>query len=207
MVEHKRLARPRAQTANKLGTASTESMTAGQASPQPSIGFLTVAEHTAGLFGGYLLLNLLGRPLEFHCTTPVKASRAQEILYGPTLAPYLCGELIGQTLVAKASHQPGVVLTDLEPVLSLRMLAAMPVALVQSSGDAPVRRLDAAHNSPRPALATFRWGGNELGIDPLFLTDRELVLQRLHGVCETLDLAEPFQRIREAIEEAQRGTP
>ena len=54
-----------------------------------------------GLFGGYLVLNLLGRPLEFHCTAPVRPNRAQEILYGPTLDPYLCGERIGQTLVGE----------------------------------------------------------------------------------------------------------
>ncbi len=105
-------------------------MTAGPSKTQPTIGFLTVVEHAQGLFGGYLLLNLLGRPLEFHCTTPVKPNRAQEILYGPTLAPYLYGELIGQTLVAKASHKPLVVLTDLAAVLAMRNQSGVPVALV-----------------------------------------------------------------------------
>ena len=54
--------------------------------PKPALGFLTVVEHPQhGLFGGYLLLNHGGRPLEFHCTAPIKPNRAQEILYGPTL--------------------------------------------------------------------------------------------------------------------------
>lgn len=180
-------------------------MTAGPASPQPAIGFLTVAEHPAGFFGGYLLLNLLARPLEFHCTTPVKPSRAQEILYGPTLAPYLCGELIGQALVAKTCQKPGVVFTDLEPVLALRMHSALPLALVKSSAEMPLRRLDAAHATPQPALATFRWDTNDLAVDPLFLGDRERVLETLEAASRHFDLAEPFQRIREAIEEAQRG--
>ena len=57
------------------------------------MGFLTVVEHPEfGLFGGYLLLNWAGRPLEFHCTAPLKPNRAQEILYGPTLEPFLYGE-------------------------------------------------------------------------------------------------------------------
>ena len=60
----------------------------------PAIGFLTVTEHAEhGLFGGYLILNVSGRPLEFHCTAPLKPSRAQEILYGPTLRPFLFGDL------------------------------------------------------------------------------------------------------------------
>jgi hypothetical protein len=180
-------------------------MTAGQASPPITIGFLTVAEHPAGLFGGYLILNPLGRPVEFHCTTPVKPSRAQEILYGVTLAPYLCGELIAPMLVGKALHKPGLVLTDVEPVLTLRMHAAMPVAVVRTPAEEPLRRLDCAHDAPRPALATFRRGLNELGLDPLFLSDREPVLQRLQEVSENFDLLEPFGRIRAAICEAQRG--
>src|SRR4051812_23172961 len=64
-------------------------MTAGGASPA-ALGFLTVVEdEQQGLVGGYLLLNPLGRPVEFHCTAPVKPNRAQQILYGPTLRPYL----------------------------------------------------------------------------------------------------------------------
>src|SRR5688500_11494160 len=69
-----------------------ESTKASDAAPQ-ALGFLTVVEHDQfGLVGGYLILNSSGRPLEFHCTAPVKPSRAQQILYGPTLTPYLYGE-------------------------------------------------------------------------------------------------------------------
>ena len=68
-----------------------------------ALGFLTVVDSPQhGLFGGFLLLNGGGRPLEFHCTAPVKANRAQRILYGPTLMPYLYGEQIGRTLVEKS---------------------------------------------------------------------------------------------------------
>ena len=51
-----------------------------------AIGFYTVVPHEQhGLFGGLLVLNHNGRPLEFHCTAPLKPNRAQEILYGATL--------------------------------------------------------------------------------------------------------------------------
>src|SRR5574340_381182 len=95
---------------------------------KPALGFLTVVEHPQhGLFGGYLVLNLAGRPLEFHCTAPVKPNRAQEILYGPTLESYLYGEQIGQTLLAKATAEPLVVCTDLEPMLAVREFVPTPV--------------------------------------------------------------------------------
>ena len=67
-------------------------MSSGE-TPQPSLGFLTILEHEEhGLVGGYLLFTTAGRPLEFHCTAPVKPNRAQQILFGPTLESYLYGE-------------------------------------------------------------------------------------------------------------------
>src|SRR3972149_10464969 len=96
-----------------------------------ALGFLTIIEHAQhGLFGGYLILNTSGRPLEFHCTTPIKPNRAQEILYGPTLESFLYGEQIGQTLLKQSSIQPLVVCIDREPALSVREYVALPVVLV-----------------------------------------------------------------------------
>src|SRR5437763_16597995 len=96
------------------------------------LGFLTVVEHAPhGLFGGYLLLTPAGRPLEFHCTAPVRTSRAQQILYGPTLAPYLYGEQIGQALVQKARAAAGIVFTDVAAALSVRDFIDVPAVLVE----------------------------------------------------------------------------
>ncbi len=106
-------------------------MDSGKNNSKPAIGFLTVIDHPQhGLFGGYLVLNLAGRPLEFHCTAPIKPNRAQQILYGPTLESFLYGEQIGSTLLGHAKTSPLVVCTDREPVLSLRDLVEVPVVLV-----------------------------------------------------------------------------
>src|SRR5687768_18472885 len=99
------------------------------------LGFLTVIEQAElGLLGGYLVLNSAGRPLEFHCTAPVKANRAQEILYGPTLQPFLYGEQIGQTLLARTKLSPVVVCTDSQPVLAARDFTHVPMVLVREQG-------------------------------------------------------------------------
>lgn len=181
----------------------------------PAFGFLTVVQHEQhGLFGGYLLLNSSGRPLEFHCTAPVKPNRAQEILYGPTLEPYLYGEQIGQTLIAKGQNQPALVCTDLAPVLAVRQYVELPVMLVlseaeedsagESTASPPNFRIDAAH--PRgPSLATFRVGRNRLAVPAGYARDQEAAAAGLEAVAEHIDLSEPFARIRGAIEEAQRG--
>lgn len=188
---------------------------------KPALGFLTVVEHPQyGLFGGYLVLNLAGRPLEFHCTAPIKPNRAQQILYGPTLESFLYGEQIGQTLVHQASIPPLLICTDRPPALTTREHVAMPVVLVlppeapamgqqPSTSEVaaePVRmlRVDAAHHDG-PQLAIFRLGRNRLALPPRADDDRRLIAERLAEVADSFDLAEPFQRIREAIDEAQQA--
>jgi hypothetical protein len=189
---------------------------------KPALGFLTFVEHTEqGLFGGYLVLNASGRPLEFHCTAPIRANRAQEILYGPTLKPFLYGEQIGHTLVAKSKLAPLAVCTDQEPGLAVRDFVDMPVVLVLppedrqeseqtgravAGGDAQERllRLDPSHGGLSP-LATFRLGRNHLAVPQGAGEDRTLITNRLGDLAESFDLSEPFVRIREAIEEARRG--
>lgn len=188
------------------------------------LGFLTVIEHPAhGLFGGYLVLSQSGRPIEFHCTAPMKSSRAQEILYGPTLKPFLYGEQIGGTLLAKAENAPSAVYTDQEAALAVRDRVSVPVALVlptnenlayidsaavesanESDTTAGYPRADAAHQG-RPKLLTFQLGRNRLALAEEHDDDQPLIAERFGGLAESFDLMEPFGRIREAIAEAQQA--
>jgi hypothetical protein len=192
-----------------------------ETNPQKALGFLTVVEDPQfGLFGGYLILNLAGRPLEFHCTAPIRPNRAQEILYGPTLEPFLYGEQIGQTLIKQGGATPLLVCTDSRPVLAARQHVPMPLALVIPS-EAPDetqplddpsatdetekrRRVDAAdRNGPR--LAIFRLGRNRLGVLERAEEDRRRIMESLAALDESFDLKEPFQRIRDALEEARQS--
>jgi len=158
-----------------------------------SFGFLTTVESAAhGLFGGYLVVDALGRPLEFHCTAPVKVSRAQQILYGSTLDAHLHGRQVGGALLAEGKASPAVVLTDSESLLSVRPHTRLPVALVK-------RRPD----DQQPA------GGFDLGparIRP-HADDNgraEELARQLAALAAAVDLCEPFERIRAALDEAAR---
>ncbi len=102
--------------------------------PRPPLttGFLTVTGRAIeGLVGGYLLLNDRGRPLEFHCTAPVSANRAQEILYGSTLEGYLYGEQIAGSLIRRSRVSVATIFTDLPSVLCVRNQCEYPVSLVK----------------------------------------------------------------------------
>lgn len=160
-----------------------------------TFGFLTVVEtETHSLFGGLLLLNSSGRPTEFHCTAPVQPNRAQEILYGMTLRPYLFTEVIGRTLFESAKTPPLVAFVDVPLMLGIRPLVDLPLLYV-----------DGANEKAEPDRAdSFAWEGQTLAVDANYPNDRETARSLWeHHACQ-FELAEPFDRIREAIEEAQR---
>lgn len=163
----------------------------------PAIGFLTIAEPTEfGAVGGYLVLNAGGRPLEFHCTAPVKANRSQEILYGATLKSYLYGEQIGQALVTRAKTPVLMVLTDLVDVLTLRAQLEIPVALIAANSD--------ALPTTSSGFAKFSLGTLAAAVATLFQHDEHVIVEAISKHAPSLDLVEPFARIREALEEAQK---
>jgi len=185
----------------------------------PAFGFLTVVEDSQhGFFGGYLVLSELGRPLEFHCSTPVLPSQAQKILYGSTLRSYVLGELIGPVLVEKAQLPVLAVLTDLEEMLSLGLVWPGVMAWVgsETSGNDGVDL--GAQSPPTEAASSSRSGpepepGPVLDLGGYCLAGSSTCCwgaEELRGTLATLvsyvDLAEPFERIREAIQEAQRVT-
>jgi hypothetical protein len=187
-------------------------MSSTEAKSKLSLGFLTILQHPQhGLFGGYLILNISGRPLEFHCTTPIKPNRAQEILYGPTLDAFLYGEQIGQTLLKQSDIQPVMVCTDREPALALRDHVSLPVLLVLPSEksitletDERILRFDRPHGGG-PNLLTFELGRNRVALPARAEKERRLIVEQVGELAENFDLAEPFERIREAIEEAQQA--
>ncbi|MDR1477444.1 MAG: hypothetical protein LBJ00_00705 [Planctomycetaceae bacterium] len=95
------------------------------------MGFITVIDHPQhGLVGGYLVLNQAGRPLEFHCTNPIRPSKTQEILFGTTLEPYLYGEQIARTLVSKSKLSVVAILTNVASVLAVNGLINLPIAYI-----------------------------------------------------------------------------
>jgi hypothetical protein len=193
-------------------------MAASGSKTLPTIGFLTITEDAeTGFVGGLLVLNASGRPLEFHCTAPLKPNRAQEILYGPTLRPFVYGEQIGLTLVSKAKSEPLFLCTDVEPAMCLRQSIQTPMILVSTetraeppAGDAGKQRVLRFDVPPAPrsgstSLAEFTLGVHPAAVLEQHASDQDVVRERYLPYAGRLDLREPFDRIREALDEARRG--
>jgi hypothetical protein len=231
------------------------------------LGFLTVIDQPrSGLIGGYLILNQAGRPLEFHCTTPLKPNRTQEILYGNTLEPFFCGEQIAQTLLIRSKVPVSYILTNTAAVLAVQEHIETPVFYVfepETKRVAPIteNRVEKSTNGFLPLFQEFsesepqtaleiseelnaslklfgienshlqltsnngkeqlqipnvpgldveRWqevkiGNRFLAIPETNETEHQLLIDNIKNLSRTIDFAEPFTRIRLAIEETQRA--
>jgi len=170
-----------------------------------AFGFLTVLESPEhGLFGGYLVLSPQGRPLEFRCSTPVVASRAQEILYGPTLRPYLLTDVIGHSLVAGSELPVEVILTDEKDMLPLSLVRREVVLHVERlPGNS---QFNAADGAERPVEESFDFVGCRICASAASAIDSRWVTAILEPLATSINLAEPFERIRAALTEAQLAT-
>lgn len=162
-------------------------------------GFLSVVDvEGLGYCGGLLVLNDRGRPVEFHCTTPVNPSRAQTILYGETLKEFLFCDQIGTALIQKVKAKLELILVDDSGNLALSQLNAAPVVLVVSNDQ------QEAETGQFEILRTV--DDSQLEIDGHRLEvrggDLNTVSDLVTQFIENLPLAEPFERIRLAISEA-----
>jgi len=173
------------------------------------LGFLTVLEEPSGYLGGYLVTNAWGRPLEFRLSTAVQPNRVQQILYGDTMRPYVCAEII---------------VTDCHPALDLRRLIEIPVVWLATSGDRLVplslggrgvrgeggQEIDEAPQSDSSlASADIAAPVTSLPVGNVYChrqfgADKPAVCKLMERLPEAFDLAEPFIRISEAMDEARK---
>ncbi|MCC6493415.1 MAG: hypothetical protein IT424_10370 [Pirellulales bacterium] len=175
-----------------------------------AFGFITVlksADH--GLFGGYLAVSSRGRPLEFRCTTPVQATRAQEILYGPTLRPYLLAEVIGPALLNGAELPVAMLLTDERDMHSLALVRREEVLLVESLSESQARGAaePSAHDSEKAGPLSLELGGCRIAAAATSMRTVAELQALLAPLVPHVCLMEPFERIRAALYEAQQTAP
>lgn len=155
------------------------------------LGFLTAIDFSGkGYVGGLLVTTHTSRPLEFQCTTPVCPNPTQKILYGHTLKPYVFGELIGQTLIKRSEVKPKFIMVDQPEMLDLRRHLSLPVALCESE------------QSDAEAIA---FGQQWLTFHSEFDNDKHDFQSISRLFTEAVDFIEPFERVREALNETIRA--
>ena len=166
-------------------------MTTTATNEQLRLGFLTAVQlKDGGHAAGLLVTNRFGRPLEFQCTTPVRPNRTQELLYGPTLVPFLLGELLSKTLLDRIGVKPHVVLTDRMEMLDSRPHVSLPVAcVVESSRGGECVRI----------------GKQQFRLHAEFVEDLKAFEKLAKDLAADADLLEPLDRVREALQETLKA--
>ena len=164
----------------------------GQPARPVTVGFLSIVTDAAGVTGGYLLTNGWGRPLEFRLSSAVLPTRVQQILYGATLTEFLHADLIGKTLIEKTAGLPTLVVTDTLEALAVGEHLGVPAVSVARADGFGTRPFPTAKCS---VPLSFRPSG-------VSAEQLEALLDRLDA---TVDLAEPFARVREAMAEARKS--
>ena len=189
-----------------------------------NLGFLTVIDQTpAGLTGGFLILNRVGRPLEFYCTVPLLPEKIQQILYGDTLLPFLYGERIAQTLLQRSKLPILTIFTNVAMVLSAQTSTVHPVIYVfdcltksridDVSNSIPMHEIseELSESFQIPRVSGFdieNWrpvcvGNRLIAVPDTKNTTREELVSQIKVMARTIDLLEPFARIRHALDEAR----
>ena len=160
-----------------------------------SFGFMSVIElPTLGHCGGLLTVSSIGRPIEFHCTSPVPVNRSQQIMYGQTYRGFLFCEQIGAALIDKVKQTPNFLLTYQPDLLPIGEIVDWPILLVEpKSTEAP---FDGS------GLQTFETENQRCWCVNLEQASVELARTHACRFAEKLPFDEPFERIAQAIEEA-----
>lgn len=162
------------------------------------LGYLTYVDlPMLGTVGGFLIVDLKARPVEFHCSSPVLPTRTQEILYGQTLRQSVVCDQIGKSLLSQVKQLPQLLLTDEPLVLELQESISSPIVAIMERPDGAGQCVLDSHE------ITLGQNRARIASDSRFSPTqvRDTWGSRIGG----WDGLEPLERIREAISEAHRA--
>ena len=133
-----------------------------------------------------------GRPLEFHCTAPVSANRAQQILFGQTLKEFVCCDQIAVSLIKKARSNIDMIMVEDRVLFATFEQLQIPVVYVSESKTGCASAAYVGGSVLEVGGQQFESIGENL----------EQVQQWVGQFVRNLPATEPFERIRMAISEA-----
>jgi len=190
----------------------------GKAGPEEAdldalrLGFVTMVytDEDQSYRGAILVMDGRGKPLEFRCTDPIRPNAAQRTLYGRTLLPYIAQELIACPLAGGVSERAQVLLTDNPDILGARPKVGVPSVHVRRQGQAmrpggsevgegeqeTEHLLTSEAATFAPIIVRSHWTVPE---------EAQWVRALLQPVFLMVDLLEPFERVRNALEQIRQS--
>lgn len=191
--------------------------------PKEKIAFLDVASFSDGkiLRGGVLVCDLDTEPLEFRCTTPVRPTQLQKILWGARLSEHIAANLLGAPLLRALEQEFSLVLVRDADFLELRERGGVSVPVVRLTKHGEIDFDTDSRNGSKDALSdedtdTQGEAGETTGpvllestsgkFEPVVVSShfrfgRDVTEAReiLKPIFATKSIIEPFERIQSAL--------
>jgi hypothetical protein len=172
------------------------------------IAFLSRSSFDNGVVsrGGILVTDGETKPLEFRCTSPIRPSSLQKVLYGKTLDGHMALELIALPLIKGIQEKPGAVLVREAAFLELRPQIQVPMLLLSKNEELGNLGLPAGEQG-QPVMLDSGSGKFEplvVSAHPSFFAEREQVRVMLAEVFKSFNLLEPFERIEAALNQVHK---
>src|SRR3990172_13235474 len=76
--------------------------------------------------GGVIITDGETKPYEFRCTSPIRPTALQRVLYGDTLDEHIHIELVGIPLLKAAKEEPSLVIVRKPVLLNVRPKVSVP---------------------------------------------------------------------------------
>ena len=157
-----------------------------------ALGYLTCPQDAANNFlGAVLITDSRSRPLHFAYVTPVRPTAMQRLLYGNTLKEHVRIDVITKRLFGDGVPTvPDVLFVDDEELLPSRRVVNVPTAFL-------TRKSSEEEDASSFTTVRYSTGSNAL--------DQERVGQVIAALEDSMDLTDPFKRLRDALKEAMKG--
>jgi hypothetical protein len=152
-------------------------------------------EDGAAIRGGALITDIETKPYEFRCTSPVRPTSIQRMLYGDTLEEYVYVELIGVPLIKAAKEKPGLILVRNPLLLRIRPFLSYPVVLIRRDSKSATTTGGTAENEPKPVIVSPHRE---------FPTEASAAQAMLAPLMQKRDPLEPFERLQVALAESHK---
>ncbi|UCH02182.1 MAG: hypothetical protein JSV20_10350 [Candidatus Bathyarchaeota archaeon] len=164
-----------------------------------SIGFLTFHSIDESYVGAVLVTDFKGVPMEFRCTHPIKPDAIQLSLYGATFLSHVGVELCGKPLIKSVKNKPKFIIVNHTYLLNLDNYLPYPVILVKRTEHQGKNAFDSGSEYQIKSIKPHDDQADTFEI----ISRRETIdksQEFIKKLCTEVDILEPFERIKKAIE-------
>jgi len=167
-----------------------------------TLGYYSLLENLTkdSYIGAMLVIDKVGKPMEFRTTYPIKPTFVQKQLYGDSLLPYINQELCGQPLYQALTHKPDILVVEkLELLILTEVIKNCHLAQIMPFN----RTLDILQKVEQRQQLTSP--GNQFESLAVAFpkqynnSEQTMILNQLTDFFKTVNLREPFQRIIVAL--------